>query len=161
MTFIAGCDPGQSGGIAILTLDGNIVVDLSKMPETPKDLVDYFKRAQWLTTDGLVVDGNICMAGLERVHAMPGQGVTAMFTFGFNLGLLHMALVANNVPMMLISPTVWQKTFGLLRSSKEETKTDKKNRHKAVAQELFPGTKITHHLADALLIAEHLRRTIR
>jgi hypothetical protein len=38
------------------------------------------------------------------------------------------------------------------------TKGDK-NVSKSRAQELFPSIKVTHAIADALLIAEHNRRT--
>jgi hypothetical protein len=42
---------------------------------------------------------------------------------------------------------------------KDETSTEKKNRHKAAAVRLFPGVKVTHKVADAILIAEFARRT--
>ena len=45
----------------------------------------------------------------------------------------------------------WQKYLGCL------TKGDK-NVSKAKAQELFPDLKITHAIADSLLIAEYGRR---
>jgi hypothetical protein len=41
---------------------------------------------------------------------------------------------------------------------KGETRTAKKNRHKDLAQRLFPKVKVTHAIADALLLAEWLRR---
>jgi hypothetical protein len=68
-----------------------------------------------------------------------------------------MALIASGVPFEAVTPGKWQKEFGLL-AKKGETKTAKKNRHKARAQELFPDLKITHATADALLIAEYGRR---
>lgn len=54
-------------------------------------------------------------------------------------------------------PGVWQKPFRL-PTQKKAGNTAKKNTHKARAQELFPGLKITHAVADALLIAEYGRR---
>ena len=45
------------------------------------------------------------------------------------------------------------------RRGKGETPAQKKNRHKALAEELFPEVKrVTHANADALLIAEYGRR---
>ena len=49
-------------------------------------------------------------------------------------------------------------TFGL-KKKPSETKKQKGNRCKARAQELFRLIKITHAIADALLIAEYGRRT--
>ena len=40
MKFIIGIDPGVKGGIAMLDQDGK-VINVEKMPETPKDLYDH------------------------------------------------------------------------------------------------------------------------
>lgn len=144
MKFI-GIDPGASGGIALLDDEG---AQAWKMPDTEKDTQDLFEQ--------LAGPFGIVTAAIEKVHAMPGQGVTSMFNFGRNYGMLRGLLIANLIPFETVAPQTWQKEFGL-RNSKW-TKTKKKNQHKARAQELFPHIKITHSLADALLIAEHLRR---
>jgi crossover junction endodeoxyribonuclease RuvC len=141
-----GVDPGASGGFAILDSAGAIV-DVSPMPDTPRDIAEYFDE----------FGPRIKFALIEAVHAMPGQGVTSMFTFGWNKGLLDMALIA--IPHEHVLPRKWQQAFSLIRKDKAETTTDKKNRHKERAQELFPKAKITHAIADALLLAEHCRRT--
>lgn len=48
-------------------------------------------------------------ACLEKVHAMPGQGVTSMFTFGENFGFWKGFLAAHKVPYVLTTPQVWMK----------------------------------------------------
>ena len=90
---------------------------------------------------------------------MPKQGVASTFKFGRSYGNLEAFLIAAEIPFERVVPSVWQREFGLI-SKKGETKTAKKNRHKAKAQELFPSVKVTHAVADALLIAEWHRRRL-
>lgn len=139
MNYI-GIDPGKSGGIAIITPGGGAYAH--KMPETDRDLLDLLSEFS--------ADDN--RAVLEQVHAMPGQGVTSTFTFGRGYGKLEMALCASLIPFETVTPQKWQKLMGCL------TKGDK-NVSKAAAQRLFPHLKVTHAIADALLIAEYCRRT--
>jgi crossover junction endodeoxyribonuclease RuvC len=139
MNYI-GIDPGKSGGIAIITPGGGAYAH--KMPETDRDLLDLLSEFS--------ADDN--RAVLEQVHAMPGQGVTSTFTFGRGYGKLEMALCAALIPFETVTPQKWQKLMGCL------TKGDK-NVSKAAAQRLFPHLKVTHAIADALLIAEYCRRT--
>lgn len=143
-----GVDPGASGGLALLDPAGKIV-DASPMPDTPRDIHEYFEE----------FGHRICFAMIENVHAMPMDGKSSDFKFGWNKGLLDMALVP--IRHEGIQPGTWQKAFALIRTDKTESKTAKKNRHKARAQELFPDKKITHAIADAILIAEHCRRMYR
>lgn len=139
MIFI-GIDPGKSGGIAVIR---GAVCSAWKMLETDSDTLNMLKDHAGLGQ---------CFALLERVHAMPGQGVTSTFTFGEGFGKLQMALTAAKIPYAFVTPQKWQKALGCL------TKGDK-NVSKAMAQRLFPDLKVTHATADALLIAEYNRRT--
>ena len=90
---------------------------------------------------------------------MPGQGVSSTFKFGRAFGRLEALLISSKIPCDLVKPTAWQRSIGITKI-KDETKTAKKNRHKALAQQLFPSVDITHDTADALLIAENLRRKV-
>jgi hypothetical protein len=99
------------------------------------------------------------MAILEQVHSFPKEGVASAFKFGANYGMLVMALTAADIRWEPVAPSKWQREFGLVIPGKKKlTDTQKKNLHKAAAQRLFPGLKITHAIADALLIAEWGRR---
>ncbi len=138
-----GIDPGKSGGIAFITQDGKAWA--FKMPETERDIWDHL-RAYSGSMDYDPV------ALIESVHAMPGQGVTSTFTFGQGFGGLRMALVAAEIRFETITPQKWQKGMSCLTGGD-------KNVSKAKAQQLFPDLKITHAIADALLIAEYNRRT--
>ncbi len=138
MKAYIGCDPGKSGGIAIVTPNG---AHAYPMPETERDLWDLLlelRNNDWETE-----------AVVEKVHAMPGQGVTSMFTFGQGYGALRMALIGAGIPFHDVTPQRWQKDMGCL------TKGDK-NVSKTKAQQLFPQLKITHKVADALLMAKWL-----
>lgn len=140
MTSI-GLDPGKNGAIA--WIDGNGRPCAVKMPETDRDILDILEG---ITTEGP------CHAVLELVRSSPQMGVVSAYTFGWGYGGLRMALTALRIPFNEVTPPVW------MRDMKCLTKGDKTvtKRH---AQELFPSLKITNWNADALLIAEHCRRT--
>lgn len=147
-----GIDPGQGGGIAWVSSAGLVVAN--KMPSTVGDIVEMlglFRPRE---------DAGPFFAFIESVHAMPKQGVSSTFKFGQNFGTLLGILSALGIPYERVTPGKWQKEFGLIRRDKNETITAKKNRHKAKMQELFPGVKATHAIADAVLIAEYCRRTM-
>lgn len=145
---VIGIDPGGSGGIAVIYPDR---VEAFKMPATERDIFDLLKVVPTRSPD------NRRDAYIEKVNAMPGQGVTSMFRFGMSYGGLRMAVIAAGLRLVEVPPGVWQKPFRL-PTQKKAGNTAKKNAHKARAQELFPGLKITHATADALLIAEFGRR---
>lgn len=145
MTAFIGIDPGKSGGLALLAADGR-VIDVVKMPATECDLFETLE--EW----GLGGEDGRIWATLEFVRSSPQMGVTSAFTFGRGYGALRMALIAAAIPFEEVTPAKWQNAM------KCRTKGDK-NVSKRRAQELFPGQKVTHAIADALLIAEYGRRT--
>ncbi len=115
------------------------------MPETERDIWEtILSLKNWRDRPAKAI--------IERVHAMPGQGVTSMFTFGQGYGSLRMALIASGIPFEEVTPQRWQKEMACL------TQGDK-NVSKAKAQQLFPTVKVTHAISDALLIAEWNRRS--
>ena len=142
-----GIDPGLSGGIAYIDADGNSTA--TKMPKTERDLIDlllYHKTSR-----------PVCF--VEKVSAGPKMGSSAAYKFGRNCGEIAMAVVAAGLRLEYVTPQKWQRKLGLITSGRGlgQDDTAKKNRNKAKAQQLFPGIKITHATADALLIAEYGR----
>ena len=139
--YIIGIDPGAIGGITVLRTKDYKVVESIAMPATRTDIWEkisaYSGKAE---------------AYLEKVGAMPGQGVSSTFKFGNQYGHLQMALTAAGIPYYDITPGKWQKALGLL-TRPNETKTEHKNRMKGAAQQYFPGTKVTLKNSDSLLIA--------
>lgn len=140
MLFI-GIDNGASGGIAALEADGSLY-RCDPMPATDAELLAVFEA---LRAD------LPCFAMLERAHAFPKMGVVGAFTYGRGYGAMQMALHAARIPFDIVQPLKWQTVLSC------RTRGDK-NVSKRRAQQLFPEHKITHAIADALLIAEYCRR---
>lgn len=88
-------------------------------------------------------------AVIEQVGAMPGQGVTSMFSFGENFGWWQGLLNGLGVPFQRVRPQEWQKGLAGLQKLKG---ADRKRRLKSLAAEQFPNAKPTLATADALLI---------
>ena len=141
MKLSIGIDPGINGGIAFIPTTGEPWAH--KMPDTDRDLIDLLRDS---------IRDMEARAVIELVHSSPQMGVKSAFTFGEGYGRLQMVLTAMGIPYERVRPAVWQKAMGCL------TKGDK-NVSKRRAQELFPAIKVTHAIADALLIAEFARRT--
>ena len=146
--IIIGVDPGASGGVALLNLPHTV---------SAWSLRDYTLTDQWDSIFDYLSGIYGTQAYLESVHSMPRDGVRSAFSFGKSYGNLEAFLVAAGIPFERVTPSVWQKEFGLIKR-KGETHTEKKNRHKALAQEMFPSVKVTHAISDALLLAEYGRR---
>lgn len=143
-----GVDPGKGGAVVALA-DGRIT--FCKNAGTEHDTARFIlglMEANW---------GCDAFAMIERVSAHPKEGVHSVFEFGRSYGFLRGCLVAAGVPFEEVTPAVWQRAVGILKVG-GESGTEKKNRHKACAQQLFPGITVTHATADALLIAEYCRR---
>jgi crossover junction endodeoxyribonuclease RuvC len=141
--MILGIDPGLSGGAALISQDRKFVEALSFHKSTPGDI------ATWLG----IHRKDITIAYLEAVNAMPRQGVVSMFKFGMNYGLWQGFLTSTKIPFQRVYPLKWQTAMSCRTGGN-------KNISKARAQELFPHLKITHAIADALLIAEYGRRQV-
>jgi len=141
MIFL-GIDPGKGGGMAFIGSDRN---------DNP--LVMKFENYQNSRVVGTLDDfaEHITAAALEKVHSMPAQGVKSVFSFGENFGWWRGVLEATDIDYELVTPQRWQTDLDC------RTGGDK-NVTKRLAQELFPDVKVTHAVADALLIAEWCRR---
>lgn len=136
-----GIDPGKSGAIALIHRDGELVLDWPGDPASAADVLTTWR-----------MEYRIELAALERVHAMPGQGVKSMFTFGQNFGQWEGILAALGIPHLQPGPQEWQK--GLVKASDGQ---DTKARALTVARRLFPDVDLSrkkdHGKADALLLA--------
>jgi hypothetical protein len=106
MKRFIGIDPGLSGGIAIIHNDD---VKVYPMPMAGKDL-DLTALARILNCGWPThMNMELIVAVVENVHAMPGQGVTSMFKFGFVTGAVHGVLATLGIPRYLVSPQLWKK----------------------------------------------------
>ena len=146
---IIGIDPGASGAIALLV--SGVLVSVHDMPTVTVERNKAQKR-------------QVCPAGLsllmqqlspqratvEKVGAMPGQGVSSMFSFGRSVGIIEGVLAARQIPVTFVTPQSWQKLSGAAKG---------KDGSRQRVMELFPSQA---HLfarvkddgrADAVLIA--------
>lgn len=139
--WYVGIDPGKSGAIAVISAAGCVRSVLTLKDASNREIIDFLGES--LTT-------NQAAAALERVHAMPRQGVSSTFKFGVSFGALSMALDALGIRYDLVSPQMWQSRLGC------RSKGDK-NVTKHAAQRRFPDVRVTHAVADALLLAEYAR----
>lgn len=135
---VIGIDPGASGGIAILSEYPTVV---RKLDCTESEVCEWLRS--W--------DLENAFAYIERVHSMPKQGVASSFKFGMSYGFLRGLLIGLEIPFEEVTPQKWQKFMGCM------SKGDKRVT-RARAQQLFPHIKVTHAIADSLLIAEYGRR---
>jgi len=141
-----GIDPGQGGGIAwIWAATGSI--DACKFTDTDTIMHLFDCTRKWSTRSMIV---------MERVHAMPKQGVSSTFKFGQNYGWWRGLLTAFNRPWHDVEPRVWQRHLGCLTGGK-------KNVTKAFATRLVSesgsSVTVTHAVADAICLAEYARQT--
>ena len=140
MKMYMGIDPGNSGAIAVINQISE-VVDVIRLSETEHDVSEFVR--DW--------GEHVQSAVLEKVSAMPRQGVSSTFKFGTSYGFCRGLLVCHRVRFEAVPPGLWQRSMGGL------SKGDK-NVTKAAAQRLFPGEKVVHATADAMLLAEFARR---
>lgn len=135
-------DPGASGAIA--TFDGTTAW-CCPFPDD-WDETDCLIQAHGTFVDRIVI---------EKVHAMPGggerrMGATSAFKLGWSDGWLARCAKATHKPREYVAPQTWQKGLGLGKCAGPE----RKRALKALAQQRFPGLKVTLRTADALLLAE-------
>jgi crossover junction endodeoxyribonuclease RuvC len=113
MGLILGIDPGAGGGLALI--EGGTLVGHTRMPTWKvgsKTVVDARRLDGWLGGDQPQV------AVIEAVGAMPGQGVTSMFSFGRALGGVE-AWAAMRCPRIeYVAPQAWKSGVGLSKDKR-------------------------------------------
>lgn len=152
-----GIDPGKNGGIAVINDKFPKPVNITVYKYSDDDLIDVIDVCTKGSSIAVHRDEEIkCV--LEKVNAMPGQGVVSMFNFGQNFGFIQGVLKAYEIPFELVPPQKWKKEFSV---------TSDKNTSIEVAKRLFPGVNLKatdrckkdhDGMAEALLIAEYGRR---
>ena len=156
---IVGIDPGVSGAICILrngkvtmTCDMPIMVDGTKS----KRQVNAAELANILINEKIGEHDKII---LESVSAMPGQGVTGMFSFGQSFGVIKGVCAALKLPLHLVRPVKWKKHFNLLNSEKDASRTKVIEMYPYISSQV--SKKKDANKADAILIAKYFFETVR
>lgn len=139
-----GIDPGLTGGIAVVEFGR--IIETHKMPVIKSDTK---KRIDARMLRSILVERDYASRVIiEKVHAMPGQGVSSMFTFGFGCGIIEGVLAGLCMPVEYVTPQKWQSILNGI-----DTKL-KKKRSVVYCKGRFPLiTKITDGEADAACMA--------
>jgi crossover junction endodeoxyribonuclease RuvC len=156
MTLILAVDPGMSGSIVLLSVSGKdelksptLVSFLlpNKTTHGTSNRICSASIASWLN-DQPMADVTHCF--IEKVSAMPGQGVSSMFSFGHSAGVVEGAIAAHGIPTTLLSPQAWKKHHGLIGRDKDAAR--------CIVSRMFPTIKEVHlkgkgqAISDAVLI---------
>lgn len=149
---ILGIDPGAGGALALIETSQNTLT-LIDMPIVE---VKRGPRIVRQVSAPLIAEALrpylITHAFIEKVGAMPGQGVSSMFAFGRAAGVLEGVLAGLQIPMTLVTPQEWQKHMRVVGG---------KDGARARAAQLFPkyadqfSRKKDDGRADAALLAEY------
>lgn len=142
MNFI-GIDPGATGAIACINENG---VSYAKFDREPALIWQAFQ---------IIPEGEV-FAVIERVGAMPRQGVKSMFTFGKATGMALGILYASKIPYVEVPPKKW--IDAVLDSDLKASKDKSKSVH--MVHRLYPDLNLKrskHNEADAICIANYAR----
>lgn len=158
--MILSIDPGATGAIALLDKSG--VLAVWDMPVTAKT---YGKGREVnaallrLIFEEVLKHDPAPTVVIERVGAMPGQGVTSMFSFGRSLGVLEGVVAGLCLSAVFVTPQKWKKHFSLIGKDKDAART--------LAIQLFPSVseklkrKKDIGRADAILIGAYAEKQYR
>lgn len=154
---VAGIDPGLSGGIAVL--------DETSLMITEMPSIKAKKRGNALAIGQLYDWADICLDGcdhafIEEVGAMPGQGISSMFKFGYIAGELRALVASYRVPVTMVAPVTWKKALRV-PAAKDGAVARADQLFPAYAS-LFRGPRggLLDGVAEAALIAYYGRLTL-
>lgn len=122
--YFLGVDPGLSGALAFYDPNTNDLI-IHDMPTHQITRNGKIKRQLDLYQLGILIDSmaNVTHSAIvEQVGALPGQGVTSMFSFGFSAGAAQAAIAAHLIPMTLVTPANWKRVMGLKTASKDASR---------------------------------------
>lgn len=107
---VLGIDVGLNGAIAVV--EGDRLIEVHDMPTFTMERNGKNKRmVNAAELARLIRQSAPASAYLERLSAMPGQGVTSMFSMGQSLGVVLGILAALDIPTTTIPPRTWQKAL--------------------------------------------------
>lgn len=138
--FVIGIDPGLGGAIAFVEPESGALVGLHDMPSGPSGRGKGSGRQIVPAEVARLIAERTPVYGafIEDVHAMPGQGVRSVYSFGFATGALHGVLAAQGVSVRTLLPREWARLSGL-RAPAGATKAQRKAHSRAHASAVFPA----------------------
>lgn len=160
MSIQIAVDPGLTGGIAVLS-NGRYYRVWSMPTEAKRtkgnqvDCVGLLSIAREIKA---LVGKQEILVAVERVGAMPKQGVSSMFSFGDSVGCARTFAAFFQAPVDYVPAAVWKKAMKL---------NERKQYSLARARRAFPAARelllLRKHegRAEALLLALYLYQTHR
>lgn len=111
--LVLGVDPGFTGALVLIDPRERTIKAWTDMPVSLKPNgkreIDQTKLALWLDEHG----AEISLAVIEEVGAMPKQGLSSTFRFGYGAGVVAGIIAANYIPTFFTPPQVWKALMGL------------------------------------------------
>lgn len=168
--YCIGIDPGVNGAIGCIKPDGTYAaVDTPTIKVATASKTRQGKaRVKQQYNENLMVwylenmlseaEANKwpVRAIVEDVHSMPRDGSIAAFTFGESKGIWRGMLAALRIPYDMVSPAKWKPQIVGKGADKDASRVK--------AQRMFPkldmSKKKDHNRAEALLLAEYLKRQL-
>ncbi len=151
MKIIIGIDPGLSGGIAVLESTSKRIIKLVDMPVSPDGKKQKVNGYGLMDIFGGYTRNDVEMVYLEKVGAMPGQGVVSMFNFGRSYGAVESAVSLLGLPVTYVTPQSWKRRAGLIGAHKDASR--------GKVLDLYPDADVhrkkDNGRADAVLIARY------
>jgi crossover junction endodeoxyribonuclease RuvC len=149
---IIGIDPGINGAFACIYKDASVSVhDLPTAGDGKHRIIATAVLAHQLKEIAPT------FAVIERVHAMPNQGVSSSFRFGQAFGAIEGVLGALGVSLSYVTPATWKRGLGL-SADKDEARLRAIQLYPAAAENLQRRKDVDR--AEALLIATWARDNI-
>lgn len=101
-------DPGLTGALACYDDELTALV-LQDMPVAPRDKHGTHREILESQLVAMVRALAPDEAVVERVHALPKQGVTSTFNFGVGYGVIKGILAALEIPTSFLTPQEWRR----------------------------------------------------
>jgi crossover junction endodeoxyribonuclease RuvC len=157
--ILCGLDPGLQGAYAIID-DKGAVTGIGDLPTHTVGRANGKLKLE-LDAHGLhalLREAKVNQVVIEQVSAMPKQGVTSTFRFGYAAGCIYGVVAALGIPVSFVTPQRWQAHHRIGRGPDDAVRK---------VLQLHPGLheqlkrKKDHHRADAVLIALYGFATLR
>jgi crossover junction endodeoxyribonuclease RuvC len=153
-----GIDPGITGAICLL--NETELIDVQDLPTMPvgqgtgrvKNQINaagFAELARMLVAKCEPPDCGVIVF-IEKVGAMPDQGIAGAFSLGDTVGCLRGVVTALGLPIHWVTPQSWKKFYKLPKE---------KDVARSVAINLYPKAPLNlkkhHNRAEAILIARY------
>jgi crossover junction endodeoxyribonuclease RuvC len=169
MSYFLGIDPGITGAIALLY--ETELIDVQDLPTMPvgqgtgrvknqinaaafavaiRGLLEQVPTHHLVTDEAVDRHHLLPMVFVEKVGAMPDQGIAGAFSLGDTVGCLRGVVTALGLPIQWVTPQSWKKFYKLPKE---------KDVARSVAINLYPKAplhlKKHHNRSEAILIARY------